>query len=51
MTKSFVFTQFLEFQMMYAINLTVVCSLGPRLVLNLKEVYYDPYKEEFRHSS
>jgi len=41
------FVQVLKFQMLYAVNYTVVCTLGPRLILNLREAYYAPYTEEF----
>jgi len=41
------FVQILKFQMLYAVNYTVVCTLGPRLILNLRESYYAPYTEEF----
>ena len=33
--------------MLYSFGYTVVCTLGPRLILNLREAYYAPYTEEF----
>ena len=40
-------SQILKFQMIHAVSYALVSTLGPRLILNLKEAYYAPYTEEF----
>ena len=40
-------SQILRFQMIHAVSYALVSTLGPRLILNLKEAYYAPYTEEF----